>query len=459
MPRTDLKPHAQRLLVASLTTALFVALATPAHSGQEPPRKNTLEIPAELAGPPAQVGVEAETSNSIATKRDVHQPIYHVGGPYPDGYHLEYAVSVLEYRQFEAFYIIGKARLDAKGRELTVFLESAPSKGGTWERVARTRSSSSGYYEFSIRPEEQRRYRVVIARDWTSKRLTMSNVMEPKFVGTSHTLEQRRAELAWRLGDNTRTVRTMKPYQYDGYPFKAVRGRWQSFEGGILAEVTRSNGKIYTWFIEGPILSEFLKQGGWTTRMGVPARDAICVELENSCTQLFAGGAIYSNNRGKRTHVYGPSTWAMEIVAAAMSQKNYTEPAWRRNKFNDWIGANNAWCGVFVAWAASASGHADAAPQRDGWSGTLSDLRSSGALKKGRSGLKPGAMVLFDYMNDGVDRATHIGLVVSVSGSTIRTIEGNTTNGTGNPQRGVFYRERPISSVWGTADPMVFVER
>lgn len=403
-------------------------------------------------------GVAAPMGPSVPSTMlaNASPPNYDTGGPYPSGYHLEAAVSVSEYRQFEAFYIIGKGRLNGNAQQLTIFLESAPKVGGSWTRIARTRSSNNGYYEFTIRPERELRYRVVIARDWTSSALAINGDFSPRFVGTSHTLEQRRAELSWRLGKNTRTVRTMQPYQYSKYPFPARAGRWQSFENGILAEITRTNGKVSTWLIEGASLDRFLDLGGWTRQIGVPARDAICVELEGSCTQLFSGGAIYTNNRGVSTHVYGPSDWRMEIVAAAMSQRNYREPSWRSNKFNSWIGANNAWCGVFVAWAASASGHANAVPQRAGWSATLSDLERSRVLRKGRSGITPGTMVVFDFLNDGIDRPTHIGLVVRVTGSHVYTIEGNTTNGTSDQTRGVFYRQRPISSVWGTADPRAF---
>ncbi|MDN4484321.1 LGFP repeat-containing protein [Demequina lignilytica] len=383
---------------------------------------------------------------------------YETGGPYPSGYHLESAVSVEEYRKFESFYIIGKSRINGNATTLTTFLEAAPRGSSSWKRIQRQRSESNGYYEYVVRPESELQYRVVIAREWDTAALAASEVYSPEFVGSSHTLEQRRAELAWRLGAQTRTVRVMKPYQYAKYPFDAVAGRWQTFEGGLLAEITRANGKVSTWYVDGRILDRFLDLGGWTGKMGTPVRDVICVEIEESCTQLFSGGAIYTNNRGNVTSLYGPSDWRWEIVTAAWSQKGYRESSWRTNKYNDWIGDDNAWCGVFAAWAATASGHANAVPQESGFSSTVSELRRAGVLKKGSSGVAPGRMVLYDFLNDGKDEPSHIALIVKVANGYVYAIEGNTTDGSGDPTRGVFYRARAVSSVWGTADPAAFAK-
>jgi hypothetical protein len=60
---------------------------------------------------------------------------------------------------------------------------------------------------------------------------------------------------------------------------------------------------------------------------------------------------------------------------------------------------------------------------------------------------RPGAVVFFDFPNDGVNRISHVGLVEAVNGDgTIQTIEGNTT-GPQHADDGVWRRTRRVGVV------------
>jgi hypothetical protein len=54
-------------------------------------------------------------------------------------------------------------------------------------------------------------------------------------------------------------------------------------------------------------------------------------------------------------------------------------------------------------------------------------------------------MAFMDFPHDGVDRISHIGIVVAIDGKTITTIEGN-TSGTGDQRNGgmVMVKQRTV---------------
>lgn len=68
-----------------------------------------------------------------------------------------------------------------------------------------------------------------------------------------------------------------------------------------------------------------------------------------------------------------------------------------------------------------------------------------------------GDLAFFDFPHDGIDRISHIGLVVGIEGKTVLTIEGN-TSGSGDQRNGgeVMLKERAFgqgSAVVGFARP------
>lgn len=157
-------------------------------------------------------------------------------------------------------------------------------------------------------------------------------------------------------------------------------------------------------------------------------------------------GNVYSwapSNAVSVNGFYSPT----KAISVGKSQVGYREPSWRNNKYNTWIRSNQAWCSVFVSWVYDQAGYPAGVPKRASFSAYYSDLRNAGVLDYSpeASELKKGDVVLFDWGRSG--GPSHTGIVDRVSGSTIWVVEGNTTDGTGNSERGVFYRQRGIVSV------------
>jgi hypothetical protein len=143
-----------------------------------------------------------------------------------------------------------------------------------------------------------------------------------------------------------------------------------------------------------------------------------------------------------------------KIIHLLQSQVGYSEQGGGYTKFGDWYGntvefdsdySAQPWCDMFLSWAAHKLGyqkwfgefaytvdHAKWFISHDAWGTTP----------------KPGAVVFFDWGGSGVvDNIDHVGLVTSVDGSTMHTIEGNVD--------GAYVREkvRDQSSVVGYGYP------
>lgn len=154
---------------------------------------------------------------------------------------------------------------------------------------------------------------------------------------------------------------------------------------------------------------------------------------------------LRSAELGYRTFSVAVGSINTDMLNMALTQSGYEEPSWRNNKYNTWIGGNHAWCSVFVSWTAAQTGYGDVVPQTKTFNGFVTALEAKGVLRSDSTPPGPGAVVLFDWGNAN---PSHAGFVVSRSGTTLRTVEGNTTDGTGDPQRGVYERTRSTASVW-----------
>jgi hypothetical protein len=119
--------------------------------------------------------------------------------------------------------------------------------------------------------------------------------------------------------------------------------------------------------------------------------------------------------------------WAMQrrhsrMLQLASHAVGYVEGANNHTKFGEWYHLDhNPWCAMFVSWCADQAGlefHYSYCPS------VVNDARAR------RNGLrvctaKKGAVVLYDWEGDGV--ADHIGIVTGRAGSSVLTIEGNTS--------------------------------
>ncbi|RDI50786.1 CHAP domain-containing protein [Nocardia mexicana] len=83
---------------------------------------------------------------------------------------------------------------------------------------------------------------------------------------------------------------------------------------------------------------------------------------------------------------------------------------------------NDAWCAAFASWTWKEAGYDVKWSNKDYVPSIWADAQHMG-LNDGVQNAKPGDMIVFDWNGDGTQ--DHIGIVESVDGNTIRTIEGN----------------------------------
>jgi len=124
---------------------------------------------------------------------------------------------------------------------------------------------------------------------------------------------------------------------------------------------------------------------------------------------------------------------AARVLQVARSQIGTVENpvGSNRTKYGVAYGMNGvAWCAIFTWWVFREAGLSTLVP-KTAYTPTL----ASWFKQRGRWGTKPrqGALVLFDFPNDGVGRISHVGIVEAVNADgTITTIEGNTLPSTGS---------------------------
>lgn len=136
-----------------------------------------------------------------------------------------------------------------------------------------------------------------------------------------------------------------------------------------------------------------------------------------------------------------------EIIAVAAKEIGYKEYQGNNNKFGVWYGMNNQpWCDIFISWCAHEAGLQNIIPKNAYVPDRMTYYKKLNAFyKRGTYTPKPGDLVLFDFsLNDTPD---HIGFAYEVKGSTLYTIEGNTTkNGESSNGDGVYKKSRNINS-------------
>lgn len=115
-----------------------------------------------------------------------------------------------------------------------------------------------------------------------------------------------------------------------------------------------------------------------------------------------------------------------DIVEVALSQVGNVggAPYW------SWYGFSSRveWCACFVSWCANECGYieAGAVPKFSYCPSGVQWFRDAGLWLPGGSEPAPGDIVFFDWDNDG--SADHVGIVESCDGSTVRTVEGNSSD-------------------------------
>lgn len=95
----------------------------------------------------------------------------------------------------------------------------------------------------------------------------------------------------------------------------------------------------------------------------------------------------------------------------------------RPNKYTQWFGMTDEWCGMFVAYCANKAGvPVSVIPKSASVSGYLSFAKDKARFKAKGSGYKPKAGDIMIQKSGG---ASHVGIVTKGGDSTFETIEGN----------------------------------
>jgi hypothetical protein len=138
------------------------------------------------------------------------------------------------------------------------------------------------------------------------------------------------------------------------------------------------------------------------------------------------------------TYPIGSAPHAIDI---AKGEVGYVETPDNITKFGEFTKANGLpWCGSFCNWVLAQAGvkvHS-----------VVSTAVGAHKFKEiGRWFDVPalGDFAFMDFPHDGVDRISHIGIVVGIDGQTVTCIEGN-TSGTGDQRNGgmVMVKQRTI---------------
>ena len=126
-----------------------------------------------------------------------------------------------------------------------------------------------------------------------------------------------------------------------------------------------------------------------------------------------------------------PQGTAAAVIAVAVKEVGTIEQGENLTKYGKYTGADGLpWCGSFVNWCANEAGVK--IPNMVSTALGAQKIKDLGRWKE-----KPelGDLCFMDFPHDGVDRISHIGIVVKVGLKSVLCIEGN-TSGTGDQRNG-----------------------
>lgn len=118
---------------------------------------------------------------------------------------------------------------------------------------------------------------------------------------------------------------------------------------------------------------------------------------------------------------------AQKLIRVAIGELGYRETPVNVTKYGEWYGTQSYWCAMFVSWCANQAGISEnVIPKHSYCPNGAQWFMDMGRWYYRSSSYrpKPGDIVYF-YTEGGIN---HVGIVESVEGSTLRTIEGNTSD-------------------------------
>ena len=122
---------------------------------------------------------------------------------------------------------------------------------------------------------------------------------------------------------------------------------------------------------------------------------------------------------------------AQRLCETALAEVGYIETPDNITKYGEFTKANGlAWCGSFCNWVLAQAG-----VKVHSVVGTAVGAHKFKEIARWHTKPELGDLAFMDFPHDGVDRISHVGIVVGIDGSTITTIEGN-TSGTGDQRNG-----------------------
>lgn len=150
---------------------------------------------------------------------------------------------------------------------------------------------------------------------------------------------------------------------------------------------------------------------------------------------------------------------ASDVVRIAAAEVGVTESPSGSNcvKYNDWFygrsvrGAAYPWCAAFVSWVLAQAGAGHLAARSASCPAIKSDAQRRGTYHAGFDGIAAGDLVLYQFDRDA--DPDHIGIVESVSGSSIVAIEGNTSLTSNDNGGAVMRRTRSKGLIMGYVRP------
>jgi cell wall-associated NlpC family hydrolase len=132
-----------------------------------------------------------------------------------------------------------------------------------------------------------------------------------------------------------------------------------------------------------------------------------------------------------------PKGSVARLIQIAKSQVGYIEgPKDNETKYGAYTKANfQPWCGSFVNWCANEAGVK--IPNTVYTPGGAAAFKKAGAWIDGDiADPEPGDIAYFDFPSDGVDRISHVGIVIEDNeDGTVWCIEGNTSSKKSGSQR------------------------
>jgi hypothetical protein len=126
-----------------------------------------------------------------------------------------------------------------------------------------------------------------------------------------------------------------------------------------------------------------------------------------------------------------PQGTAAALIAAALAEVGTIEQGDNLTKYGEYTGANGLpWCGSFVNWCANEAG-----VKIPNMVSTAAGAQKMKEQLRWQLTPKLGDLCFMDFPHDGVDRISHIGIVVKVGKVSVICVEGN-TSGNGDQRNG-----------------------